>query len=1268
MGFNMLEQQAIIKARSWVRMVRLATVFSALTLAFALIGCEAEPSPAPTTTEQRPPSPTPATATATVPSQASPPPPTLTAPMSPAPTLGPAATPTRTPEPTPTPAPTSTAVPTATPSPTASPPPTPAPTPPKPTRTPAPRVTPTPIATPMVAWSQNPDDYITWRIGDEVSPHIEAEVRFVVLAMHDYLVDLDFPPITRPVTIFLYHDLDSLAAEFKATTGKGLAEGGAEPAFAEGRRVIVSTRDWIALNTSVDRYQVYSPVTRKRILGTNLFSVYQRAVSGLSRAPSYNEVPPVGPYWLSRGAAEFITFEAMEASDPESCDVTRGRFAGFSGTVDTPLSDAETRAGFESMRSAYQHSFLAAELLESQASEGALGAYFASLRLGNTWQEAFQTAFGTTVEEFYQLFEEHRAAGFPNPDAPAPSATMPGAPDYVKWHMGPNVRQEDLEPLVKGARLMHEYVTSLGLPEISREVPFYVFHKVDGLAPVYYAVIGVKPNCFRKWWYEEPGKGKVAEQSKGGIFMTTYDLDHDSLTKISAHELIHAYQSGFSVLPHGSKDHEVPRTGPRWLREGIAEYFAYRAMDLGGVFDYDTKRNSDRGFAWRARQVDKPLEEMETRQGYLGVRHRTPFRVLAAELLAFHAGEDALLRFSMLQQPGTTWQGVFEPAFGMTVDEFYQLFEAHHAAGFPDPNRPTPTGPQAVDDYIVWKVGGEVSPTVEAEARETVLAAHDYAVGIGMPRIDRPITIFLYHDLDSLAAAFEANTGEPKTESWYWPEFSQGKRTILAGRDWIAVNTSATRYQEWSPDIRKRELAGHLFSVYRRALTGIWQGTPRDAVGPEGPQWLRAGSREYLTSQALRAPSPESCDPTRSRYARIRNPVDTPLSDAETRSGYESMRSARQHSFLAVELLAEQAGQESIMGYFASLRPGAAWQEAFEQAFGMTVEEFYHLFEEHRAAGFPEPGRSESVNGPTPTPGPFDHLLQDPSLPPFIRWDVESTVDSRDVEAAIWGVKLMGELQQSLGLPDSEVPINIVIYKDMEKMACNYAIALGWDLETSRKYWANASGVSERGNIHIRASTPQWLRTEPNLLMRTMVHELTHAHFQAGISGLMTNLSGHSRGSTHVPRWLVEGTAMLVTAMLLRENYPEIYYQHERFRAEQASNALATGLTLRDSETWPPSEAGTVGMDEAGLNIVDCIYSCGYFAAELLASRVGVGKLFDYYLLLEPWMTPRGSEEDFPRPGWRLAFEKAYDMPVKEFYDLFEEHRAAGFPKLDVSK
>ena len=738
------------------------------------------------------------------------------------------------------------------------------------------------------------------------------------------------------------------------------------------------------------------------------------------------------------------------------------------------------------------------------------------------------------------------------------------------------------------------------------------------------------------------------------------------LKTMTAHELFHAYQHDLSNLSIGGDADDVPRGGPRWLSEGSAGFFAYRALSEVGILSFDEKRNS---LVEGAKYVGKqPLSEMETWGGLSGIRgDPTDYSAMAVELLASLAGESSLIEYYANLTRETTWQKEFQNTFGMSVDEFYDLFEEHRAAGFPDPNRPTPTGPQTVDDYIVWKVGDEVSSTAEAEIRETVLAVHDYAVGIGMPRIDRPITIFLYHNLDSLAAAFNATTGRV-FEDWVGPDFAAGRSIIVASRDFIVLNTSAEGYREYSSGQRKREFVKRLFDVYRRALTGIWQGTPRDAVDPEGPQWLRAGSSAYLTWQALRAAGPESCVPTRGRYARFSKAADTPLSDAETQSGYESMRSARQHSFLAVELLAEQAGQESIMSYFASLRTGVTWQEAFQTNFGMTVAEFYQLFEERRAAGFPEPGSPESADRKMSAPGPFAELLQDPSLPPFIRWDVESTVDSRDVEAAIRGVKLMGELQQSLGLPDSEVPINIVIYKDMEKMACNYAIAVGWDLETSRKFWANGGGVGGRGNIHISASTPQRLRTDPNRLMRTMVHELTHTHFQAGISGLMTDLSGHSRGSIQVPRWLSEGTAMLVTAMLLRENYPEIYYQHERSRAEQASRALATGLTLRDSETWPPSEGGRVGMDEAGLNIVECIYSCGYFAAELLASRVGVGKLFDYYLLLEPWMAPGGSEEDFPRPGWRQAFEKAYDMTVEEFYELFEEHRAAGFPELDVSK
>ena len=50
-----------------------------------------------------------------------------------------------------------------------------------------------------------------------------------------------------------------------------------------------------------------------------------------------------------------------------------------------------------------------------------------------------------------------------------------------------------------------------------------------------------------------------------------------------------------------------------------------------------------------------------------------------------------MLEYHALQNSQTTWQEAFEKAFGMTVSKFYELFEEHRAAGFPDPEGPTPT-------------------------------------------------------------------------------------------------------------------------------------------------------------------------------------------------------------------------------------------------------------------------------------------------------------------------------------------------------------------------------------------------------------------------------------------------------------------------------------------------------------------------------------------------------------------------------------------------
>ena len=107
-------------------------------------------------------------------------------------------------------------------------------------------------------------------------------------------------------------------------------------------------------------------------------------------------------------------------------------------------------------------------------------------------------------------------------------------------------------------------------------------------------------------------------------------------------------------------------------------------------------------------------------------------------------------------------------------------------------------------------------------------------------------------------------------------------------------------------------------------------------------------------------------------------------------------------------------------------------------------------------------------------------------------------------------------------------------------------------------------------------------------------------------------------------------------------------------------------MSLSEVELYPISSDTDEGHG-FGNKIIECIYRCGQIAVELLASRVGLGKLSDYYTHLEPWMIPRGvPPEEYPRPGWRLAFERAYGMTIEEFYELFEEHRAAGFPAVDI--
>ena len=92
----------------------------------------------------------------------------------------------------------------------------------------------------------------------------------------------------------------------------------------------------------------------------------------------------------------------------------------------------------------------------------------------------------------------------------------------------------------------------------------------------------------------------------------------------------------------------------------------------------------------------------------------------------------------------------------------------------------------------------------------------------------------------------------------------------------------------------------------------------------------------------------------RERHAADTARVSAPLRDAAYYSGSAWARHLwrRAPSFLAAEWLAQRAGEPALFEYYRLLPSSDSWQAAFEEAFGIAIDDFYAAFAEYRAAGF----------------------------------------------------------------------------------------------------------------------------------------------------------------------------------------------------------------------------------------------------------------------------------------------------------------------------
>ena len=171
----------------------------------------------------------------------------------------------------------------------------------------------------------------------------------------------------------------------------------------------------------------------------------------------------------------------------------------------------------------------------------------------------------------------------------------------------------------------------------------------------------------------------------------------------------------------------------------------------------------------------------------------------------------------------------------------------------------------------------------------------------------------------------------------------------------IIVNTSSERFLDWSLEYRREEITRATSDVYILLMSDFSFGAADGEVPPAGPLWLRSGARHHFTGQTWKPAGLQTCSTTKRYFEETWISSDVPLSDIATPEGYREVNAAWQLALLGVDLLAELAGPEAVVAYLAALKSGTTWEQEFSNAFGMTVDEFYELFEERRAAGFPRP-------------------------------------------------------------------------------------------------------------------------------------------------------------------------------------------------------------------------------------------------------------------------------------------------------------------------
>jgi hypothetical protein len=246
-------------------------------------------------------------------------------------------------------------------------------------------------------------------------------------------------------------------------------------------------------------------------------------------------------------------------------------------------------------------------------------------------------------------------------------------------------------------------------------------------------------------------------------------------------------------------------------------------------------------------------------------------------------------------------------------------------------------------------------PEMPADAQQLIkgdiaFAAEDEARLVGLS-LDK-VTVFASTDANWLAGkqcgVFGAGGDCVSATAAF---YSSGNSTAQGGPAAVFIYWAASA---WSGDAATKQkiIAHELFHALQyqtHHLVGAAR-TPFDQIRATGPVWLDEGAPEMVGFRVMADRLLGSYAVALGNQSAVTKRIDTPLNQLE-RLSQTNIPSVYSLFALSVDHLLKStpSGVPALAGYYRALGTGAAWPEAFKQAFGMSVGDYYANFADYRA-------------------------------------------------------------------------------------------------------------------------------------------------------------------------------------------------------------------------------------------------------------------------------------------------------------------------------